>query len=158
MTIAIYPGSFDPFTYGHLDILRDSAKLFDKVIIAVGYNSEKNGLIPVEDRVQLIRDCINVFDNVDVTSYSGLTVEFAKANNAEVMIRGLRNTIDFEYEKNLANINSKLDNGIKTMFLLANPEHSEISSSAIRELVKYHKDLTQFVPKNVQEYIYKITR
>ena len=74
------------------------------------------------------------------------------------MIRGLRNTIDFEYEKNLANINSKLDNGIKTMFLLANPEHSEISSSAIRELVKYHKDLTQFVPKNVQEYIYKITR
>ena len=76
MTIAIYPGSFDPFTYGHLDILRDSAKLFDKVIIAVGYNSEKNGLIPVEDRVQLIRDCINVFDNVDIFQHTLIFITF----------------------------------------------------------------------------------
>ena len=156
MTTCLYAGSFDPITLGHLDILEQSAKMFDKVIIAVAHNPEKHGFIPVEKRVELIKNSVKDISNVQVYSYSGLTVDFAKKHGATVLIRGLRNSSDFEYENQLAQINYKLDNNIKTVFLTSKPEHNFISSSCIRELVSHKCNLSEFVPESVAEYLYTL--
>ena len=155
MATAIYAGSFDPFTLGHLDIVKAGSEIFDNVIVGVTYNIEKKGFIPIEDRVRLIKEAVKAFPNVEVFSYDGLTVDFARKNNADVLIRGLRNSADFEYEKELAQVNEKLDSNIKTIFLMAKPEHSFVSSSAVRELVNLKSDISDFVPINVKEYLCK---
>lgn len=152
MTIALYAGSFDPITLGHLDIIQKSADIFEKVIIGVAYNPEKQGFLPISDKVELIRESIKDIPNTEVYSYDGLTVDFAKEHGATVLVRGLRNSTDFEYETQLAQINSDLDNTIKTVFLTSKPEYNCISSTAIRELLSHGCDISKYVPKNINNY------
>lgn len=155
MTIALYAGSFDPITLGHLDIIQQGSKIFEKVLIGVAFNPDKKGFLPVDKKVELIKECTKQFSNIEVYSFDGLTVDFAKKHNAAVLLRGIRNSADFEYENQLAQINSKINPNIKTVFLTSNPENNFISSSAVRELVSHKQPLTAFVPKPVEEYLRK---
>lgn len=153
MAIAIYPGSFDPITNGHLDILKSGAEIFDKVIIAVSYNVNKKGFLPIEERVKLIRESVKDIPNVEVDSFQGLTVEYAKKRNASVLLRGLRTSFDFEYEMQLSQTNNALYNEIKTVFLITKPEYNFISSSCVREILLNNGDISGFVPEAVREYL-----
>lgn len=153
MVTAVYAGSFDPITYGHLDIIDGGAKIFKKLIVAVAYNCDKKPFLDVETRVRLIKECTSSYTNIEVCSFEGLTVELAKRVRADVLLRGLRNTADFYYEKELAEINAKLSKDVKTLFLPAKLEHSFISSSAVREILLHKGDISNFVPANVQEYL-----
>lgn len=153
MKIAIYPGSFDPITKGHLDILKNAAGIFDKVIIAVARNGEKKGFLSVKERVQLIKDSIKHLPNVEVDAFEGLTIEYAKSHNAQVIIRGLRAVSDFEYEMQLSQTNSALCEEIKTVFLTTKPKYNFISSSTIKEILNNGGDISKFVPEPVYEYL-----
>ena len=152
MTIAIYPGSFDPITNGHIDIIKSGAEIFDKVIVAVSKNVQKQGFLPIDVREKLVKESLKGFKNVEVTSYEGLTVEFAKKCGAKVLLRGLRTSFDFEYEMQLSQTNHTLDNEIKTVFLITQPEYSFISSSSVREILANKGDISRFVPKAVFDY------
>lgn len=154
MRIAIYPGSFDPITKGHLDILKTGAEIFDKVIIAVARNSEKKGFLSIEDRVRLIRESIKDIENAEVDSFEGLTIEYAKKKGAKVLIRGLRAVSDFEYELQLSQANSALCSDIKTVFLTTKPKYNFISSSTIKEIHINHGDISKFVPEPVYEFLH----
>ena len=153
MKIAIYPGSFDPITKGHLDILMRAAGIFDKVIIAVAKNSEKHGFLSIEERVELIRKSVKPLENVEVDAFEGLTIEYAKKCGAEVLIRGLRAVSDFEYEMQLSQTNSALASDIQTVFLITKPEYNFISSSTIKEILINGGDISNFVPEPVFEYL-----
>ena len=153
MTIAIYPGSFDPITNGHIDILKSGAEIFDKVIIAVSYNSNKQGFLPVETRVKLIEESVKDLKNVEVDSFEGLTVEYAKKKNACVLLRGLRTSFDFEYELQLSQTNNALYDDLKTVFLITKPEYNFISSSMVREILANNGDISKFVPEAVRKYL-----
>lgn len=153
MKIAIYPGSFDPITKGHLDILKNASGIFDKVIIAVAHNGEKKGFLSTEERVELIKRSIEGLDNVEVDAFEGLTIEYAKKQGAEILIRGLRAVSDFEYEMQLSQTNSALCDEIKTVFLTTKPKYNFISSSTIREILQNNGDISKFVPQAVNEYL-----
>lgn len=153
MKIAIYPGSFDPITKGHLDILKNASGIFDKVIIAVAHNGEKKGFLSTEERVELIKKSIEGLDNVEVDAFEGLTIEYAKKRGAEILIRGLRAVSDFEYEMQLSQTNSALCDKIKTVFLTTKPKYNFISSSTIREILQNNGDISKFVPQAVNEYL-----
>lgn len=153
MTIAIYPGSFDPITNGHLDILKSGSEIFDKVIIAVSYNVNKKGFLTVDERVELIKKSVAHFDNVEVDFFEGLTVEYAKKKQADVLLRGLRTSFDFEYELQLSQTNNALLRDLKTVFLITKPEYNFISSSMVREILINNGDISKFVPKAVEEYL-----
>ncbi len=153
MKIAIYPGSFDPITKGHLDILKNASGIFDKVIIAVARNGEKKGFLSTEERVELIKKSIEELDNVEVDAFEGLTIEYAKKRGAEILIRGLRAVSDFEYEMQLSQTNSALCDEIKTVFLTTKPKYNFISSSTIREILQNNGDISKFVPQAVNEYL-----
>lgn len=153
MAIAIYAGSFDPITNGHLDILKNASTIFDKVIIAVAYNQSKQGLIPMQDRVELIKKSVENMKNVEVDSYSGLTCEYAKSVGASVLLRGLRNSRDFDYELELANANSSLNSELKTVCLFSSPENSFISSSMVKEIYNNNGDISKYVPQVVANYL-----
>lgn len=153
MKIAIYPGSFDPITNGHIDVLESGAKIFDKVIIAVAKNSEKNGFLPIEDRIKLIKESTKHIPNVEVDSFDGLTIEYAKQKGAQVLLRGLRAVSDFEYEMKLSQTNSALAPDIQTVFLITKPEYNFISSSQVREINANKGDISKFVPKPVNDYL-----
>jgi pantetheine-phosphate adenylyltransferase len=153
MKIAIYPGSFDPITKGHLDILKTGAEIFDKVIIAVAHNSEKKGFLPVTDRVKLIKESVKDLGNVEVDSFEGLTIEYAKRKGAKVLIRGLRAVSDFEYELQLSQANSALCEDIKTVFLTTKPKYNFISSSTIKEIFLNDGDISKFVSEPVYKYL-----
>lgn len=153
MTIAIYPGSFDPITNGHLDILKSGSEIFDKVIIAVSYNVNKKGFLPVDTRVDLIRKSIEGLKNVEVDAFEGLTVEYAKKKGACVLLRGLRTSFDFEYEMQLSQTNNALNDEMKTVFLITKPEYNFISSSMVREILANNGDITKFVPESVCEFL-----
>lgn len=156
MKTAIYPGSFDPITNGHLDVLKTSCAIFDKVIIAVAYNSEKKGgLLSVDERVELIKNTVKDFENVEVDSFEGLTVEYARKKDAKVLIRGLRAVSDFEFEMQLSQTNSALDKDIKTIFLTTRPKYNFISSSSVKEVISLGGDVSKFVPEVVNEYLKK---
>ena len=153
MKISIYPGSFDPITKGHLDILKNASGIFDKVIIAVARNGEKKGFLSTEERVELIKKSIEGLDNVEVDAFEGLTIEYAKKRGAEILIRGLRAVSDFEYEMQLSQTNSALCDEIKTVFLTTKPKYNFISSSTIREIIQNNGDISKFVPQAVNEYL-----
>lgn len=158
MKIAIYPGSFDPITKGHLDILQTATEIFDKVIIAVARNSEKQGFLSVDERVRLIKESVKDLPNVEVDFFEGLTINYARKKGAKVLIRGLRAVSDFEYEMQLSQANSALANEIKTVFLTTKPKYNFISSSTIKEIYLNDGDVSKFVPEPVNDYLYKISK
>lgn len=152
--IGIYPGSFDPITNGHLDIIKRASKLFDKVIVLVAVNNHKNNRFDVNTRVRLIKESIKCFDNVSVDYFNGLTVEYAKMHNAVALIRGIRVSSDFEYEWELAAANEYIDPEVEMVFLMSHKENTFISSSAINELFLNGVDISPLVPKVVlEEYL-----
>ncbi|AFZ52966.1 pantetheine-phosphate adenylyltransferase [Cyanobacterium aponinum AL20118] len=149
--IAIYPGSFDPITLGHLDLIKRSSILFEKVIVAVLKNPNKKPLFSIEKRVQQITECVNNISNVEVDSFTGLTVEYAKKKQAGVLLRGLRVMSDFEQELQMAHINKTLENSLETVFLATNTELSFISSSVVKEIAKFGGEIEHLVPPNIAE-------
>ncbi len=153
MTVAIYPGSFDPVTKGHLDVLETGAKIFDKVIIAVSHNPEKESFLSVNERLKLISESIPHIDNVEVDTFNGLTVDYARKKGATVLLRGLRAVSDFEFEMQLSQTNSSLAEEIKTVFLITKPEYNFISSSTVKEVLMNNGDISNFVPASVNEYL-----
>jgi len=155
---AIYPGSFDPITKGHLDVLSKAASMFDKVIIAVLKNNSKKGFLPTEDRVRLIKEALEEMNltNVEVDSFDGLTIEYAKKVGSDILIRGLRAVSDFEYEMQLSQTNNSLAPTITTVFLITKPKYNFISSSTVKEIAKYNGDISKFVPKSVVKYFKEV--
>lgn len=151
MRTAVYPGTFDPVTYGHLDILHRAVALFDKVIIAVAFDSNKETLFTLEERQDLLRHEMRDIENVEISSFSGLTVDFARQCGAVALIRGLRAMTDFEYEFQLALMNKKLGPDIETIFLMTKSEYSFISSSAIKWAASLQGSVTDFVPPYVEK-------
>ena len=151
MKISIYPGSFDPITNGHIDIIERAAKLSDKLIVAVLNNSNKKPLFSVNERLEMIKDAIKDIKNVEVDSFEGLTVDYCKKKNASIMIRGLRAVTDFEYELQLAHTNRELNNEVDTVFLLADMNYSYLSSSTVRQVSEYGGDVSKFVTAFVEE-------
>lgn len=143
--IAIFPGSFDPFTRGHLDIVERGLDIFDRIIVAVGVNSAKQGASSTADRIAAITRAVARMNNVDVIEYSGLTVDVAKKYGACAILRGIRSVADFEYERNLAELNRKIS-GIETVMLCADPALAALSSSAVRELRSLGHDVSPFLP------------
>ncbi|MGI5900971.1 MAG: pantetheine-phosphate adenylyltransferase [Desulfitobacteriia bacterium] len=151
MRIAVYPGTFDPVTNGHIDILKRAVNLFDRVIVAVAADNKKDPLFSLQERQDLFREAISGMKNVEVCSFTGLTVEFARKHNAVALIRGLRALTDFEYEFQLALMNKKLDPSIETLFLITHCEYSFISSSTIKWAASLNADISGFVPPNVEK-------
>lgn len=154
MKIGIYPGSFDPITLGHLDIIRRASDLVDQLIIGVLNNNSKKPAFSVEERVAMIQKVTKDIPNVTVESFTGLTVDFAKQKDARILVRGLRAVTDFEYELQIAQLNHKLHPGLDTIFLTTSVEYSYLSSSAVREIGSYGGDISGFVPKEVLKDIY----
>lgn len=149
MKKAIFPGSFDPITLGHCNIIERGLQLFDEIIIAIGVNSSKKCMFSLDDRKKFIQDFFKNESKIKVVTYEGLTTDFCKRNNINFILRGMRNTTDFEFEKSIADANKKLD-GIETIFLLTSPETSFISSSIVRDVIKNNGDFTKFVPNSVK--------
>lgn len=152
--IAIYPGSFDPITLGHLDIIERGGRLFEKVIVAVLCNPKKHPLFPVAKRVEQICQCTQHLSNVEVDNFTGLTVEYARLRNAGVLLRGLRVLSDFEKELQMAHTNKTLWDGIETVFLATTKEYSFLSSSIVKEIAQFGGAVNHLVPENVARDIY----
>ena len=153
MATAVYPGSFDPITLGHLDIIKRTAAVFDKVIIGVLINKAKKPLFSIEERVELIKEVTKDIPNVEIVSFNGLLIEFSDKMKADVIVRGIRAVSDFEYEMQLSQANSALCEDIKTVFLTTKPEYNFISSSTIKEILNNGGDISKFVPKAVNDYL-----
>lgn len=148
----IYPGSFDPLTLGHIDMIKRLSNMFDEVIVAVLINENKKSVFSLEEREEIIKKQIenDGLKNITIKSFDGLLVNFAKKTGVNTVARGLREVTDYEYEKNIAMFNSKLMNGLETIFLLSDPKYSYISSSGVREVAKFHGDVSSFVSKDVE--------
>ena len=153
MTTAVYPGSFDPVTNGHLDVISRGAELFDKVIVGVLHNSTKSPLFSVEERVRILNEATKDLTNVEIVAFSGLSVDFARQCKAKVIIRGLRAITDFEYEIQMSQTNHKLEPEVETMFLTTNLKYSYLSSTIVREVAAFGGDISQFVPETVAKSI-----
>ena len=147
--IAIYPGSFDPVTNGHLDVAQRASGLFDKVIISIATNSSKKALFTVEKRIELLKESCQDIPNVEIASFDGLLVDAVHHFNASCVVRGLRAVSDFEWEFQMALMNRELDSACETIFLMPRPKFSFVSSTMIKELAKYNGDVSSFVPSNV---------
>lgn len=150
MKIAVYPGSFDPITNGHLDIIRRAAQMFDRVIVAVAINAEKTALFSVEERRRFIADAVKGMRNVSVAEFRGLLIQYARRKRATAVVRGLRAVSDFEFEFQLALMNRKLDPGIETIFLMTKDEYTFISSRLVKEIGELGGDVSGFVPRGVE--------
>ena len=148
---ALYPGTFDPITNGHIDIIKRASKLFDKIIVTIAVNSSKKQLFSKKERKDMIEKCVKNFKNVSVDVFDGLLIDYAKRKNASVLIRGLRAVSDFEYEFQMSLINNKLDSEITTIFMMPNEKYTYLNSSIVRELSSFNGDVSDFVPKYVQE-------
>jgi pantetheine-phosphate adenylyltransferase len=155
MSIAIYPGSFDPVTIGHLHIAERACRLFDTLVIAVADQNYKNALFSLEERKEYLSDAVRHLPNCRITEYSALTVEVAREYGASAIIRGLRAVSDYEYEMQIAAINKFLDDGIETVFLMANPEYSFISSSMIKQVARANGSIAGLVSPIVEKAIYQ---
>lgn len=152
---AVYPGTFDPVTYGHIDLIKRAAKIFEKVIVAVAHNSAKGVLFSVKERVEMLEDVVKGLDNVTVEDFDGLVVKYVKSRGSNVMIRGLRMISDFEYEFQMALTNRKLDADIETIFMMPHEDYSYVSSKLIKEAASLGADLGNFIPKNVETALKK---
>ncbi|MCC8142149.1 MAG: pantetheine-phosphate adenylyltransferase [Lachnospiraceae bacterium] len=155
MKKAIYPGSFDPPTFGHLDMIKRSAQMVDELNVAVLKNNAKNPLFSVEERVTMLRELTRQFSNVTVGIFEGLTAEYARQVGATVIVRGLRAVTDFEYELQIAQTNHVLNESIDTMFLVSNLRYSYLSSTIVKEVASYGGDISNFVPESIIDKIYK---
>lgn len=145
--MGIFPGSFDPLTNGHLDVVKRANRLFDKLVVAVARNTTKAGLFTINERIEILEKCCReVGSNIEIVSFDGLLVDYCKKNNISFIIRGLRNAADYEYEKPIESINRKLYSGIETVFFMAREEHSSISSNIIREIATFNGDISSLVP------------
>lgn len=153
MKIAVYPGSFDPITLGHLDVITRASKLFEKVIMAVVTNPNKTPLIDIDNRVRLAQACTKTLPNVEVTAFEGLTVELANRLNAGVIVRGLRAVSDFEYEFMMAQMNKSLNDDVETVFLAADTDYQFLTSSVVKEVAKLGGDVSGNVPAPVLDYL-----
>ncbi|SDY76762.1 Phosphopantetheine adenylyltransferase [Evansella caseinilytica] len=149
-SIAVCPGSFDPVTLGHLDIISRGAKVFDKVIVAVLNNRNKQPLFTVEERIELLRQTTADLPNVEVDHFNGLLIDYVKQKNASAIIKGLRAVSDFEYELQMASINRKLDEEVETFFMMTNNNYSYLSSSIVKEIAKYQAPVSDLVPEIVE--------
>ncbi|MFM9057468.1 MAG: pantetheine-phosphate adenylyltransferase [Bacteroidota bacterium] len=147
--IALFPGSFDPVTVGHVDIVLRSAHLFDKVVIGVGNNAAKQYMFPLQDRIDWIRRTFAGDPRIEVISYTGLTVECCKEIGARYILRGLRAAPDFEYERSIAHMNRYMDQLIETVFILSSPQFSPVSSTVVRDIIRHGGDVRAFVPEAV---------
>ena len=154
MGIAVYPGSFDPVTNGHLDIIERAAVIFDKVYVAILQNSSKHPLFSAKEREELIRRVTTHIPNIEVVSFDGLLVDFMRQKEARVIVKGLRAISDFEYEFQMALTNSKLAPEVETMFMMTRAENQYLSSSIVKEVAKYHQSLDGMVPKEIHSVIY----
>lgn len=154
MKTAIYPGSFDPVTNGHLDIIKRASKLFDKVVVAVFYNSAKNCAFSVEERMEMIADAATGIDNIEIVSSDKLLVHYMREHGINVIVKGLRMVSDFEYEFQMALANNAQNNDIETLFMMTSSEYLHLSSSLVRELAHYGGNLEDLVPKSVIPRVY----
>lgn len=159
MKIAIFPGSFDPITIGHIDLIERSIPLFDKVVVAIGQNNQKKYLFPLKQRQTWLKKIAKQYDQVEVATYKGLTVNYAKKINAGFLVRGLRNASDFDYEKTISQLNNIVGQGLETVFFIAQPGMSHISSTIVREIIKGKGNVSDFVPdfinKDLKQKYYK---
>ena len=155
MVIAVYPGSFDPATYGHLDIIKRASVSFDKVIVGVLHNSAKSPLFSVEERVNILEKATKDMENVEIKAFEGLSVNFARENHAQVIVRGLRAVTDFEFELQMAQTNRVLAPDIDTVFLTTSLEYAYLSSTIMKEVVGYDGDLGKFAPPEITEAVKK---
>ena len=151
--IAIYPGSFDPITNGHIDLIRRASTLFDKVIVGITQNSKKAAFLNIDDRIQTTSVALKNIDNIEVLSFNTLLVDFASAQNAQVILRGLRVVSDFEYEFQLSGMNKHLNPNIETLFMTPAEQYANISSSLVREILMLGGDISAFVPKSVEDHL-----
>lgn len=153
--IAVFPGSFSPFSIGHQSIIERAIPIFDKIIIAIGINSDKNQYFSIEERIKWINDVYSNNHKIEVKFYEGLTVDFCQKECAKYIIRGLRDSHDFKFEKNIAQMNKELNNDIETVFLITPPEISHISSTIIRDIIKNGGDVSKFIPNKLSYSIFE---
>ena len=147
--IAIFPGSFDPFTIGHESIVRRALPMFDKVVIMIGYNSNKKSFFDLKKRIRWINQVFQDEPRIEVKTHEGLTVDFCKSVHASYILRGLRTSSDFEYERAIAQVNKKMHPQIETIFLLTMPEHTPVNSSIVRDIILHGGDASMFLPQNL---------
>lgn len=154
MKVAVFPGSFDPITKGHEDIIKRAAKLFDVVYVGIGVNQSKKYLFDTAAKLSMLNQVFKEVENVKVEVYEGLTLDFCKEKEAQFIIRGLRNSVDFEYEKNIAGMHLTLNPLVETVIMLTAPEYAAINSTIVRELIKNKADVSAFVPEGLNLYEY----
>jgi len=153
MRIGFFPGTFDPVTLGHIDIVKRALPLFDKLIIGIGVNANKQPMFPAEQRREWFREIFREEPNIDVVVYEGLTVDCCKLVGAQYIVRGIRYVSDFEYEKAIADMNRTIDGGMETIFLTCLPQYTSVASTLVRDVLRYGGDITRFVPEVVLESI-----
>jgi pantetheine-phosphate adenylyltransferase len=153
--IAIFPGSFDPITCGHVSVIRRAIPLFDKIIVAIGINALKSTYFDLEKRVAMIQAVFADNDTIEVQSYSGLTIDFCREVNAKFLLRGLRTSADFEFERSIGQMNKQMNPDIETIFLLTQPEHTALNSSIVRDILRHNGDVSKFVPSEVLRFLKK---
>ena len=153
MKIALFPGSFDPITIAHVDILQRALPLFDRIVVGIGLNSAKQNFLSAEKREEMVRTIFAENTNVDVQLYEGLTVDFCRKINAKYMVRGIRSSSDFEYERAIAQINQTMMPEVETILLLSKPEYSAISSTIVRDILRNNGDVSPFVPKEALAFL-----
>lgn len=153
MKTALFPGSFDPITIAHVDILTRALPLFDKIVVGIGLNSSKQSFLSAEKREEIVKTIFSGYDNVEVRLYEGLTVDFCKKINAQYMVRGVRSVADFEYEKAIAQINQTMMPEAETIIILSKPEYSAISSTIVRDVLRNNGDVSQFLPKQAIPFL-----
>lgn len=155
MKVAVFPGSFDPLTLGHLDLIKRGSALFDQLAVAVMANSTKKPLFTLDERVQQVKEAVAGFDNVSVITSQGLTVDLMNKIGADYLMRGLRNSKDFEYERDIAAMNQFLDSQVETVFLLADPKYQHLSSSLLKEVAMNGGDISAYLPANINTALEK---